>query len=138
MTQTQVRRLYGTSTWLYIMLYSRCYEGSSPCYITCYIAGPPLLCLDIHLAGSPRDARAQIQAVSVPSTSGDPLEAPEVRDLDWEDNYKQEPAAGGGRQAENPFAALLAWIPDFNTEEFECLQSDVPTRDDAKIIIPNL
>ena len=30
------------------------------CYITCYIAGPsPLLCLNVHLAGSPRDARVQ-------------------------------------------------------------------------------
>ena len=71
--------------------------------------------MNFHLASSPRDFRAQTPAVSVPSTSCaseatscDPSEAPEERDLDLEDyKYEQEPAAGGGRQAENPLAALL-------------------------------
>ena len=35
------------------------------------------------------------------------------------------------RQAENPLAALLAGIPDFNTEELEAVLSDLPTPDDA-------
>ena len=86
--------------------------------------------------GRPRDAGAQTPAVSVPSTSGYPSEAPEERDLpvpaDWKDyNYEREPAAGGGRQAENPLAALLAGIPDFNTEELEAFLRDLPTPDDA-------
>ena len=52
--------------------------------------------------------------------------------MDWEDcNYQQEPAGGGGRQAENPLAALLARISDFNTEELEALLQDRPTQDDA-------
>ena len=72
--------------------------------------------LNVPLAGSPRDACAQTPIVFVPSSSGDPSEAPDEWDLDWEDySYQQEPAAGGGRQAENPLAALLAGIPDFNT-----------------------
>ena len=44
--------------------------------------------------------------------------------MDWDDyNYQQDPAAGGGQQGEleNPLAALLAGIPDFNTEELEAL-----------------
>ena len=54
------------------------------------------------------------------------------QNLDWEDyNYKREPAVGGRRQAENPLAALLAGIPDFNTEELEALLCDLPTQDDA-------
>ena len=82
--------------------------------------------------GRPRDAGAQTPAVSVPSTSGYPSEAPEERDLDWEDyNYERKPAAGGGRQAENPLAALLAGIPDFNTKELEALLNDLPTPDNA-------
>ena len=61
--------------------------------------------MNFHLAGRPRDASAQTPAVSVPFTSCDPSEAPEERDLDWEDDkYEQEPAACGGRQAENPCA----------------------------------
>ena len=52
--------------------------------------------------------------------------------MDWEDyNYEREPSAGGLRQAENPLAALLAGIPDFNTEELEALLRDLPTQDDA-------
>ena len=35
------------------------------------------------------------------------------------------------RQAENPLAALLAGIPDFNTEDLEALLSDLPTQDEA-------
>ena len=49
--------------------------------------------------------------------------------MDWEDyNYQQDPAAGGVQQGdlENPLAALLAWIPDFNTEELEALLRDLP------------
>ena len=47
------------------MLYSRCYGFPCLCYITCYIAVPsPILCLNVHLAGSPRDARAQTPAAS--------------------------------------------------------------------------
>ena len=79
----------------------------------------------------PRDACAQTPAVLVPS-SGDPSEAPYETDLDWEDhNYQLEPAAGGGRQAENPLAFLLAGIPDFNTEELRALLHDLPTQDYA-------
>ena len=80
----------------------------------------------------PRDACAQTPAVFVPFSSGDPSEAPDERDLDWEDyNYQLEPAAGGGRQAKNPLAAPLAGIPDFKTEELEDLLHDLPTPDDA-------
>ena len=31
----------------------------------------------------------------------------------------------------NPMAALMAGMPDFNTEELEALLSDLPTLDDA-------
>ena len=85
------------------------------------------------MAGSPRDARAQTQASSVPSSSRAPSQAPEGRD-DWEDySYEREPADGGGRQAENPLAALMAGIPDFNlnTEKLEALLRDLPTPDDG-------
>ena len=54
--------------------------------------------------------------------------------MDWEDySYQQDPAAGGGQQGdmENPLAALLAWIPDFNTEELEALLSNLPVPDDT-------
>ena len=52
--------------------------------------------------------------------------------MDWEDyNYEREPSAGGLRQAENPLAALLAGIPDFNTEELEALLCNLLTPDDA-------
>ena len=52
--------------------------------------------------------------------------------MDWEDHtYEREPAAGGGRQAENPLVALPGGIPDFNTEELEALLCDLPTPDDA-------
>ena len=58
-----------------------------------------------------RDACAQTQAVSVPSTSCDPSEAPEERDLDWEDyKYEQEPASGGGRLAENLYSSHIPYI----------------------------
>ena len=54
------------------------------------------------------------------------------RDLDWEDyNYEREPAAVGWRQAENPLAALMAGILDFNTEELEALLCYLPTLDDS-------
>ena len=105
------------------MLYSRCYQGSCLCYIICYVVVSfPLLCLDVHLAGRPSDAPAQTPAAFVPSSSRPPSQAPEERDVDWEDyNYELEPAAGGGSQAENSLAALLAGIPDFkfNTEDLE-------------------
>ena len=68
-----------------------------------------------------RDARAQTQVLSVSSSSRAPSQAPEGRDLDWEDyNYEGESAAGGGRQAEN-LLAVIAWTLDFNTEESETL-----------------
>ena len=68
----------------------------------------------------------------LPSSSDDPSEAPDERDLDWEDyKYQREPAASGERQAENPLAALLAEIPDFNTEELEALLHDLLTPDAA-------
>ena len=35
--------------------------------------------------------------------------------------------AGGGSQAENPLIALLAGIPDFNTEQWEALLCNLPT-----------
>ena len=101
------------------MLYSRCYGFPCLCYITCYIAVPsPILCLNVHLAGSPRDASAQTPAVSYREDC----------------NYQWEPAGDGGRKAENPLAALqhlLAGIPDSNTEELEALLHDLPTQDDA-------
>ena len=109
-------------------------------FIPCSIPGGMLynmlysrpLPLNVPLAGSPRDDCAQTPAVFVPSSSSDPSEAPDERDLNWEDYYCQrEPDAGGERQAENPLAALLAGIPDFNTEELEALLHDLPTLDDA-------
>ena len=43
-----------------MMLCSRCCGNSCLCYITCYLVVPsPLLCLNVHLAGLPRDVRAQ-------------------------------------------------------------------------------
>ena len=56
--------------------------------------------------------------------------------MDWEDynlNYsdEREPASGGGRQAENPLAALMAGILDFNTEELEALLCNLPTQHEA-------
>ena len=47
---------------------------------------------------------------------------------------RQDPAAGGGQQgyAENPLAALLSGIPDFNTEELEALLRDLPIPDDTR------
>ena len=49
--------------------------------------------------------------------------------MDWED-----PAAGGGQQGnlENPLAALLAWIPDLNTEDLEDLLYDLPVPEDTR------
>ena len=45
-------------------------------------------------------------------------------------------AGGGGRQAENPLAALMAGSPDFNTEELEAFKllrdRGLPTLDNAK------
>ena len=37
----------------------------------------------------------------------------------YKQDYEREPAAGGGSQAENPLATLLAGISDFNSEELE-------------------
>ena len=47
-------------------------------------------------------------------------------------NYQLEPATGGGRQAGNTLAALLAGIPHFSTEEFEALLRDLPVPDDTR------
>ena len=61
--------------------------------------------------------------------------------MDSEDyNYRPDPAAGGGQQGdlENPLAALLAWIPDFNTEELEALLRDLPVPDDTRQSQPAL
>ena len=111
------------------MLYTNWYAIYLPAWSMLYSRPLPL---HVPLAGSPRDDSAQTPAVFVPSSSGDPSEAPDERDLDWEDyNYQQEPAGGGGRQAENPFAALLPGIPDLNTDELEALLQDMPTPDDA-------
>ena len=52
--------------------------------------------------------------------------------MDCEDyNNELEPSGGGGRQAEDPLAALLDWIPDFNTKESKALLRDLPKQDDA-------
>ena len=94
---------------LYNMLYSR--------------PLPPPLCLNVYLA--PRQAALGMPVLKprlllfLPLLVLLPKQA-EERDVNWEDyNYEREPAAGGGSQAENPLAALLAGIPDFNTEELE-------------------
>ena len=92
--------------------------------------------LAVYLAGCPTETRPDTPASSVPSSSRAPsqLEPPEGRDLNWEDyNYQQDSAAGGGQQSdlENPFADLLAGIPDFNTEELEALLRDLPVPDDT-------
>ena len=85
----------------------------------------------VYLAGSPTETRPDTAASSVPSSSRAPSQPPEGRDLDWD--YQQDPAAGGGQQGdlENPLAALLAGIPDFNTEELEALLRDLPVPDDT-------
>ena len=49
--------------------------------------------------------------------------------------YQLEPAAAAGRQAENPLAALLAGIPDFNTEELKALLHNLPILDDSVMLI---
>ena len=90
--------------------------------------------LAVYLAGHPRETRPDTPASSVPSSSRAPSHPLEGRDLDWEDyNYQQDPAAGGGQRGdlENPLAALLAGIPDFNTEELEALLRDLPVPDDT-------
>ena len=91
--------------------------------------------LTVNLAGRPTETRPETPASSVPSSSRAPSQPPEGRDLDWEDyNYQQDPAAGGGQQGdlENLLAALLAWIPDFNTAELEALLRDLPVPDDTR------
>ena len=91
--------------------------------------------LTVYLAGRPKETRPDTQASSVPSSSCAPSQPPEGRDLDWEDyNYQQDPAAGGGQQGnlENPLAALLAGIPDFDTEDLEALLRDLPVPDDTR------
>ena len=111
------------------MLYTNWYAIYLPAWSMLYSRPLPL---HVPLAGSPRDDSAQTPAVFVPSSSGDPSEAPDERNLGWEDyNYPLVPAAGGGRQAENPLVALLAWIPEFNTKELEALLHNQPTQDDA-------
>ena len=90
--------------------------------------------LAVYLAGRPTETRPDTPA-SVPSSSRAPSQPPEGRDLDWEDyNYQQDPAAGRGQQGdlENPLAALLAGIPDFNTEELEALLRHLPVPDDTR------
>ena len=90
--------------------------------------------LAVYLAGSPIETRPHTPALSVTSSSRAPSQPSEGRDLDWDDyNYQQDPAAGGGQQGdlENPLAALLAGIPDFNTEELEALLRDLPVPDDT-------
>ena len=91
--------------------------------------------LAVNLAGRPTETRPDTPASSVPSSSRAPSQPPEGRDLDWEDyTYQQDPAAGGGGQQsdlENPFADLLAGIPDFNTKELEALLRDLPVPDDT-------
>ena len=99
-----------------------------------YITIPAPAGLAVYLAGRPTETRPDTPASSVPSSSRAPSQPPEGRDLDWEDyNYQQDPAAGGGQQGdlENPLVALLAGIPDFNTEELEALLRDLPVPDDT-------
>ena len=98
---------------------------------------PTLARLAVYLAGRPTETRPDTSVSFVPSSScaSAPSQTPEGRDLDWEDyNYQQEPAAGRGQQGdlENPSAALLAGIPDFNTEELEDLLRDLPVPDDTR------
>ena len=94
--------------------------------------------LAVYLAGSPTETSPDTpasSASSVPSSSRAPSQPPKGRDLDWEDyNYQQDPASGVGQQGdlENPLAALLAGIPDFNTEEVEALLRDLPVPDDTR------
>ena len=90
--------------------------------------------LAVYLAGSLTETRPDTAASFVPSSSRAPSQLPEGRDLDWEDyDYQQDPAAGGGQQGDldNPLAALLAGIPDFNIEELEALLRDLPVPDDT-------
>ena len=90
--------------------------------------------LAVYLAGHPRETRPDTPASTVPSSPRAPSQPPDGRDLDWEDyNYQHDPAAGGGQQGdfENPLAALLARIPDFNTEELEALLRNLPVPDDT-------
>ena len=91
--------------------------------------------LAFHLAGSPTETRPDTPASSEPSSSRAPSQPLDGRDLDWEDyNYQQDPAAGGGQQGdfENPLAALLAGIPDFNTKELEALLRDLPVPENTR------
>ena len=100
-----------------------------------YITIPTPAGLAVYLAGHHAETSPDTPASSVPSSSRAPPQPPEGRDLDWEDcNYQQDPAAGGDQQSnlENPLAALLAGIPDFNTEELEALlRRDLPVPDDT-------
>ena len=115
---------YITEYRLYSMVYSMV------CMLYSTISTPAGLA--VYLAGRPTETRPDTPASSVPSSSRAPSQPPEERDLDWEDyNYQQDPAAGGGQQGylENPLAALLARIPDFNTEELEPLLRDLPVPD---------
>ena len=91
--------------------------------------------LAVYLAGCPTETRPDTPASSVPSSSRAPSQPPEGRDLNWEDyNYQQDSAAGGGQQSdlENPFADLLAGIPDFNTKELEALLRDLPVQENTR------
>ena len=107
-----------------------------------YSTIPTPASLAVYLAGRPTETRPDTPASSVvvdsvPSSPRAPSQPPEGRDLDWEDyNYQQDPAAGGGQQLEgdleNPLAALLAGIPDFNTEELEALLRHLPVPDDTR------
>ena len=86
------------------------------------------------MAGSPTETRPDTPALSVPSSSRAPSQPSEGRELHLDDyNYQQDPAAGGGQQGdlENPLAALLAGIPDFNTEELEALLRNLQVPDDT-------
>lgn len=80
------------------------------------------------------EARPATPASSDPSSSRAPSQAPEGRDLDWEDyNYRPEPAAGGRQgDVEKSLASLLSGIPDFNPEELEALLQDLPLPDDTR------
>ena len=100
-----------------------------------YSTIPTPASLAVYLAGCPTETRPDTPASSVPSSSRAPSQPPEGRDLDWENyNYRPDPAAGGGQQGdlENLLEALLAEIPDFNTEDLEALQHDVPVPDNTR------
>ena len=87
--------------------------------------------LNVPLAGNPTDACAQTPAVFIPFSSGDPLEAPDERDLDWEDYHAGACWWWWEASWESLGSCTGAGIPDFNTKELEALLHYLPTQNDA-------